>query len=130
MAQRIDHIGVAVADLEAALRLYRDLLGLPLEKVEEVPDQKLISYHLGIGESRIELLVPTSPDSVIARYLEKRGAGIHHVALAVEDVDAERARLVAEGLVPIGEPSIGAEGKRIQFFHPRSTGGVLLEICG
>jgi methylmalonyl-CoA/ethylmalonyl-CoA epimerase len=126
---RIDHLGIAVSDIEAALRLYRDALGMKLEEIEEVPSQKILSYHLRVGESHLELLRPTEPDSVIARYLEKNGAGIHHLALAVDDLDAERARLVAAGYQPIGEPSMGANGKRIQFFHPRSTGGILLEIC-
>jgi methylmalonyl-CoA epimerase len=126
---RIDHLGIAVADIDAALRLYRDTLGMNLEEVEEVASQKILSYHLRIGESQIELLRPSDPTSVIARFLEKHGPGIHHVAVGVEDLDVERARLVAAGFEPIGEPSMGANGKRIQFFHPRSTGGVLLEIC-
>jgi methylmalonyl-CoA/ethylmalonyl-CoA epimerase len=129
MIRKIDHIGVAVADIGRALSVYRDLLGLPCEQTEEVASQKLLSYHLRAGESHIELLVPTDPSSTIARYLEKRGEGIHHIALAVDDLDAERAKFVAGGLEPIGEPSMGANGKRIQFFHPRSTGGILLEIC-
>lgn len=129
MIRKIDHIGVAVADIEKALAVYRDLMGLPCDATEEVASQKLLSYHLRAGESHIELLVPTDPSSTIARYLEKRGEGIHHIALAVDDLDAERAKLVAGGLEPIGEPSSGANGKRIQFFHPRSTGGILLEIC-
>lgn len=126
---RIDHLGIAVADIDAALRLYRDALGMKLEEIEEVASQRILSYHLKIGESQIELLRPSDPSSVIARFLEKHGPGIHHVAIAVEDLGSERARLVAAGLEPIGEPSTGAGGKRIQFFHPRTTGGVLLEIC-
>jgi methylmalonyl-CoA/ethylmalonyl-CoA epimerase len=129
MIRKIDHIGVAVADIEKALAVYRDLIGLACEATEEVASQKILSYHLRAGESHIELLVPTDPSSTIARYLEKRGEGIHHIALAVDDFDAERTKLVAGGLEPIGEPSMGANGKRIQFFHPRSTGGILLEIC-
>jgi methylmalonyl-CoA/ethylmalonyl-CoA epimerase len=129
MTKKIDHIGIAVSDIEAALRIYRDSLGLVLEEVEEVPSQRLTSYHLRIGESHLELLTPSDPSSVIARFLEKKGAGIHHIALAVDDFDAERTRLLAAGLEPIGEPSIGAKSKQIQFFHPRSTGGILLEIC-
>ncbi len=127
----IDHIGIAVAEIEAALAIYRDAIGLALESVEEIPSQKLRSFHLRIGasESRFELLIPTDSSSVIASFLQKRGAGIHHVALQVDGLAAERARLVAAGLEPIGEPSTGANGKTIQFFHPRSTGGVLLEIC-
>jgi methylmalonyl-CoA epimerase len=129
MITRIDHIGIATGDIESALRIYRDTLGLEVDQVEEVSSQKLISYHLRCGESHLELLHPTDPDSVMARFLERKGPGIHHIALAVEDLDSERARLVAAGLEPLGEPSRGANGKRIQFFHPRSAGGVLLEIC-
>jgi methylmalonyl-CoA epimerase len=129
MILRIDHIGVAVSDVEAVLRLYRDALGLSLDEVEEVSAQKITSYHLRIGESHLELLQASEPGSVIARFIEKRGEGIHHIALAVDDFDRDRERLVASGLEPIGESSIGAGGKRIQFFHPRSAGGVLLEIC-
>lgn len=129
MSKRIDHVGIAVADIEAALRIYRDGLGLDLDQIEEVASQKLTSYHLRVGESHLELLTPNDPDSVVARFLEKKGPGIHHIALAVEDFDSERTRLIATGLDPIGEPSIGAGGKRIQFFHPKSTGGLLLEIC-
>ncbi len=129
MIRKIDHIGIAVSDAEKALGVYRDLLGLPCEEIEEVVSQKLLSYHLRAGESHLELLVPTDPSSTIARFLEKHGEGIHHIALAVDDLAAERARLVAGGLEPIGEPSMGANGKRIQFFHPRSAGGILLEIC-
>jgi methylmalonyl-CoA/ethylmalonyl-CoA epimerase len=125
----IDHIGIAVTDVEKVLGVYRDVLGLPCTEVEEVASQKILSYHLRTGGSRIELLVPTDPSSTIARFLEKRGAGIHHIALEVDDLAADRARLVAGGLEPIGGPSMGANGKTIQFFHPRSTGGVLLEIC-
>ncbi|MBM3287201.1 MAG: methylmalonyl-CoA epimerase [Candidatus Eisenbacteria bacterium] len=129
MSERIDHIGIAVADVAAALRVYRDLLGLDLESVEEVASQKLTTYHLRLGESAIELLSPTDPSSAVGRFLEKHGPGIHHVSIAVADLDAARARLVAGGMEPIGDPSTGAGGKRIQFFHPRTTGGVLLEIC-
>ena len=129
MPTRIDHIGIAVSDIDAALRTYRDGLGLKLDSIERITSQKLTTHHLRIGESHIELLHPTDPTSVIARFLEKKGAGIHHIALAVDDFDAERGRLIAAGLEPIGEPSIGAGGKHIQFFHPRTTEGVLLEIC-
>jgi methylmalonyl-CoA epimerase len=129
MPTRIDHIGIAVPDIEDALKLWRDALGLTCDQVEEIASQKLTSHHMRIGESHIELLTPNVPDSVIARYLEKRGGGIHHIALAVDDFDREREKLIAAGLEPIGEPSVGAGKKRIQFFHPRSTGGVLLEIC-
>ncbi len=129
MSLGIDHIGIAVTHVEEALTLWRGTLGLELAQIEEVPSQKLVSYHLRAGESHIELLSPTDPASVIHRFLEKNGPGIHHIALRVEDLDGMRARLLQSGYQPIGEPSMGASGKRIQFFHPKTTGGVLLEIC-
>lgn len=129
MIRKIDHVGIAVSNVEGAIKIYKDLLGLPCDQIEEVASQQIRSYHMRVGESHLELLAPTNPASTIARFLEKRGEGIHHIAIAVDDLAAERARLVAGGLEPIGEPSMGANGKMIQFFHPRTTGGVLLEIC-
>jgi len=128
--RKIDHIGIAVADAAAALKVFRDALGLELVGTEPVPSQKLVSYHLRVGESNLELLVPSDPESVIARFLEKRGPGIHHIALAVEDIAAEVERMKAAGLQPLAEkPSLGAGGKQVLFFHPQTTGGVLLELC-
>lgn len=130
MIKRIDHLGIAVLDPQRALTLYRDTLGLRLDQIEDIPSQKLVSYHLAIGESYLELLHATDDDSVIAKFLAKKGPGIHHLALEVDDIEAERARLEAEGLEPLSEePFIGAGGKKVLFFHPRTTGGVLLEIC-
>lgn len=130
MIRKIDHIGIAVADAEAALAVYRDTLGLELTASEPVADQQLISYHLRLGESHLELLAPTEPDSVIAKFLDRKGPGIHHIALAVDDIESEIARLKETGLQLLGEkPTIGAGGKKVIFFHPRSTGGVLLELC-
>ncbi len=130
MIQRIDHIGIAVADAEAALAIFRDALGLDLTETEPVESQKLVSYHLRVGESNLELLHPSDPESVIAKYLAKRGEGIHHIALAVDDIDAEIARLKAKNLKPLSDqPSMGAGGKRVIFFHPKTTGGVLIELC-
>ena len=131
MIRKIDHIGIATPDAEASLRIFRDALGLELGHTEEVASQKVTTYALGVGESSLELLVPTDPESAIAKYIAKRGQGIHHIALAVDDIDAELARMKAAGLEPLGEkPTPGAGGKRIIFFHPRTTGGVLLELCG
>lgn len=129
MIHRIDHIGIAVDDVEAALQMYAGALGLQLDHIEDVASQGIRSFHLPVGESRIEILAPLGPDSPVGRFLAKNGPGVHHVAFAVDDLDAARARMIAAGLAPIGEPSIGADGKRIQFFHPKSTGGVLIEIC-
>lgn len=130
MIKKIDHLGIAVSDAQAALAVWRDALGLEHFDTETVASQKIVSYHLKIGESNIELLAPTDPESPIAKFLEKKGAGIQHIALAVTDLDAEAERLKARGLQPIGElPTEGAGGKRILFFHPKTTGGVLLELC-
>jgi len=129
MIQRIDHIGIAVDDIEVALQMYAGPLGLKLEHIEEVSSQGIRSYHLPVGESRLELLASLTETSPIAKFLARNGPGIHHIAFAVDDLDAARAKMVASGLAPIGEPSLGADGKRIQFFHPKSTGGVLLELC-
>lgn len=130
MIRRIDHIGIAVADAEAALKVFRDALGLELIETEPVASQKLVSYHLKVGESNLELLVPDDPESVIAKFLEKRGPGIHHIALAVEDIASEVERMKAAGLQPLSEkPTLGAGGKQVLFFHPKTTGGVLLELC-
>lgn len=130
MIRKIDHIGIAVADAEAALAVFRDALGLELMETEAVRSQQVVSYHLRLGESTLELLHPSDPQSVIARFIEKKGAGIHHIALAVDDIVGETARLKQRGLQPLSEqPTPGAGGKRVLFFHPKTTGGVLLELC-
>lgn len=129
MIRKIDHIGIAVGNIESALRVFRDAMGLSVEGIEEVASQKIVAHQVRVGESRLELLEARGPDSVIARFIQKRGEGIHHIAFAVDDFDSERERLLTAGFEPIGKPSIGAGGKRVQFFHPRSTEGVLVEIC-
>ncbi|MNR94184.1 Glyoxalase/Bleomycin resistance protein/Dioxygenase superfamily protein [compost metagenome] len=127
---KIDHLGIAVRSIEAAMPLYTGMLGLELHEIEEVADQKVRTAVFPVGESRIELLEPTSPDSPVAKFLEKRGEGIHHVALGVQDVAAALAKLKAEGAQLIDEaPRKGAGGALIAFVHPKSTGGVLLELC-
>lgn len=127
---KIDHLGIAVHSIEAAMPLYTGMLGLELHEIEEVADQKVRTAVFPVGESRIELLEPTSPDSPVAKFLEKRGEGIHHVALGVDDVAAALAKLKAEGAKLIDEaPRKGAGGALIAFVHPKSTGGVLLELC-
>ncbi len=130
----VDHIGIAVADLEAGLRLYRDLLGLELERIEEVPTEKVRVAMLRLDRAgsrgHVELLQPTSSEGAIAKYLEKRGPGLHHVAVAVTDIEAVMAACAAAGLELLDRvPRTGAGGKRVAFVHPKSTGGVLLEIC-
>ena len=126
---KIHHLGVAVRSIDAALQVYRDGLGLPLGKRVRVEAEKVEAAMLAAGEPRIELLEPTSPDSVIARFLERRGEGLHHLALEVDDLEAAVARLKAQGArLTSDEIRIGAEGYRYVFVHPASAGGVLLEL--
>ena len=124
----IDHLGIAVASLEGALHFYRDQLGLTVTHRETVADEKVNVAMLAAGESRIELLEPTESDSVIGKFLEKHGPGLHHVSLRVPDLAAAVARLKAAGSRILNEPRIGAGGHRYVFVHPSSTGGVLLEL--
>lgn len=127
---KIDHLGIAVKSLEAALPLYTEVLTLPIHEEEEVEDQKVRTVIFQVGESRLELLEPTSPESPIAKFLEKRGEGLHHVALGVPDVAAALEHLKAKGCQLIDEkPRVGAGGALIAFVHPKSTHGVLLELC-
>lgn len=129
-ATRIDHIGVAVESLEEALPFYRDVLGLSFLGTEEVASQKVRVAMLGVGESRIELLEPTSDDSPIAGFLAKRGQGVHHIAYAVDDASAAVEELKEKGVRMIDEsPREGAGGARIAFVHPRASGRVLTELC-
>jgi methylmalonyl-CoA/ethylmalonyl-CoA epimerase len=125
----LDHIGIAVKDLESALGFYRDALGLEVEGSEEVASQRVRAHFLPVGGPRLELLEATAPDSPIARHLEKRGPGLHHLTLRVADVRAAVAQLKARGVRLIDdEPRPGAEGSLIAFVHPASTGGVLIEL--
>ncbi|HEY9898350.1 MAG TPA: methylmalonyl-CoA epimerase [Pantanalinema sp.] len=127
---RIDHLGIAVHSLADAMPMYTEGLALPLHEIEEVPDQKVRTAIFEVGESRLELLEPTDPDSPIAKFLEKRGEGIHHVALGVADVAEALSHLKARGYRLIDEaPRKGAGGALIAFVHPKSTHGVLLELC-
>jgi len=128
--EKIAHIGVAVRDLEPQVHLYRDLLGLELINDEVVEDQKVRVVMFKIGESTIELLCPTSDDSPVARFLERSGEGIHHVAYEVHDLTAQLRRLDAQGVELIDKsPRKGAHGQHIAFVHPRATFGVLTELC-
>ena len=125
----IDHIGIAVRSLEEAMAFYRDTLGLPLAEVEEVADQKVRTAIFCTGEGRVELLEPTSPESPIAKFLEKRGEGIHHMAVRVTDIQAKLAELEASGAQLIDRsPRVGAGGHLIAFVHPKAAHGVLLEL--
>jgi len=129
MAMKIDHIGIATRGIQDALAFYRDALGLDVIETEEVADQMVRVAMLPLGESRIELLEATSEDSPIARFLEKRGPGIHHIALQVDDINAALADLRQNGARLIDQqPRQGAGGCLVAFVHPSSTGGVLLEL--
>jgi methylmalonyl-CoA epimerase len=126
---KIDHIGIATRGIDDAAKFYRDVLGLEVAETEEVAGQKVRVAMLPIGESRIELLEATSEDSPISRFLEKRGPGIHHLAVEVDDIQAALADLRQAGARLIDEaPRRGAGGCLVAFVHPLSTGGVLLEL--
>jgi methylmalonyl-CoA/ethylmalonyl-CoA epimerase len=125
----LDHVGIAVKDLGEALAFYRDALGLEITAPEEVASQRVRVRFLPVGEAALELLEPTAPDSPIAKYLEKRGAGLHHVALRVDDIRAALAELKARGVRLIDEqPRPGAHNSLVAFLHPASTHGVLVEL--
>ena len=127
---RLDHIGIAVEDLEASCTVYRDVLGIEPGGIEEVADQKVKVAFFPVGDSKIELLEPTAGDSPIAQFIRKRGAGIHHMAIRVDDLEAALDRAREAGIRLIDEePRAGAGNARIAFVHPKSTGGVLLELC-
>ncbi|MGA1373318.1 MAG: methylmalonyl-CoA epimerase [Flavobacteriales bacterium] len=125
---RIDHLGIAVRDLDAAERIYTDLLGTPPYKREEVADEGVLTSFFRVGESKIELLAATHDDSPIARHVASRGEGLHHVAFHVDDLSAELARLEALGYRRISGPKPGADGMRIAFLHPSDTSKVLVEV--
>lgn len=126
---KIDHIGVATRAIEEAAGFWLSALGVSEIETEEVADQKVRVAMLPLGESRLELLEATSPDSPISKFIEKRGPGIHHLAVRVEDINAALAQLRGQGVRLIdNEPRIGAGGCLVAFVHPSSTGGVLLEL--
>jgi methylmalonyl-CoA/ethylmalonyl-CoA epimerase len=128
--RKIEHIGIAVKDLEESSALYEKLLGTTCYKTEEVPSEGVRTAFFKFGPNKIELLEATSANSPIARFLEKRGEGIHHIAFEVADLKAEISRLQNEGFTLINEtPKLGADQKMVVFLHPKSTGGVLVELC-
>ena len=125
----LDHIGISVKDLTAALAFYRDALGLEIEAPEDVPSQHVRAHFIPVGGARLELLEATSPDSPIAKAIEKRGPGLHHITLRVSDIHAALSQLRSRGITLIDDvPRAGAEGSLIAFVHPASTGGVLIEL--
>ncbi|HVC06345.1 MAG TPA: methylmalonyl-CoA epimerase [Solirubrobacterales bacterium] len=126
---RIDHIGVAVEDIEAGIALYREGFEMELTHRETVESQGVEAVLLAVGDGHVELLRPLGPETAVGRFLARKGAGLHHVAYAVEDIDATLARVAAAGIEAIdSEPRVGIRDSRVAFLHPRSTGGVLTEI--
>jgi methylmalonyl-CoA/ethylmalonyl-CoA epimerase len=130
MPKKISHIGIAVESIDEALPFYTEVLGLEFEGTEVVAEQKGKVASLVIGESRIELPEPTPPDSPVAKFLEKNGPGIHHLAYQVDGLEARLASLKGQGVRLIDEsPRLGAHHSRIAFLHPKASGGVLTELC-
>jgi methylmalonyl-CoA/ethylmalonyl-CoA epimerase len=126
----IEHIGIAVKNLEEAIKYYEDLFGLKCYKIEEVTDQKVKTAFFKVGETKIELLESTASDGPIANFIEKRGEGIHHLAFAVKDLQGALDEVSSKGVRLIDQkPRKGAEGLNIAFLHPKSTYGVLTELC-
>lgn len=126
----IEHIGIAVTNLNEAIGYYENILGLKCYKIEEVPDQKVRTAFLKIGQTKIELLESTDPEGPVGKFLEKRGEGVHHIAFAVENIEEHLKDAESKGIKLIDTvPRKGAEGLSIAFLHPKSTFGVLTELC-
>ena len=129
MFGRIDHIGVAVDDLDEAIALYEQRLGMPVQHRETVEEQGVEAVLLGVGQSHVELLRPLGPDTAVGRFLERSGPGLHHVAYGTDDIQSALDDVRSAGLQLIDEqPRIGIRGSRVAFLHPKSTGGVLTEL--
>ncbi len=128
-AKGVDHVAIAVKNLDAAIAFYRDVVGLELQEIEEVPGQQVRTAIFGHGMGRIELICPTSPDTGVARFLDKRGEGLHHICIEVDDIDAALDALRQAGAPLIDEvPQPGAGGARVAFVHPKGARGVLTEL--
>lgn len=128
--KKIEHIGIAVKDLDKSNELFTNLFGEPHYKVEEVTSEGVKTSFFKVGDNKIELLEATKPDSPIAKFIEKKGEGIHHIAFDVDDIEAEIKRLKASGFIVLNEePKQGADNKLVVFLHPKSTNGVLIELC-
>jgi methylmalonyl-CoA/ethylmalonyl-CoA epimerase len=128
--KKIEHLGIAVKNLDDAEKVYEALLGVPSYKREEVASENVITSFFKVGKNKIELLASTDPQGVIAKYIEKKGEGIHHVAFAVKNIKKEMKRLKAEGFILLNEePKRGADNKWVCFIHPKTTNGVLVELC-
>ncbi|MFT4415669.1 methylmalonyl-CoA epimerase [Fredinandcohnia humi] len=130
MIKKIDHIGIAVSSIENSLPFYTNILNLQLEGIEVVESEQVKVAFLKIGESKLELLEPLSTESSIASFIEKRGEGIHHIALGVNSIEERISEIKANGIKMLqDEPKLGAGGAKIAFMHPKTTGRVLLELC-
>ncbi|HHV19844.1 MAG TPA: methylmalonyl-CoA epimerase [Thermoanaerobacterales bacterium] len=130
MIEKLDHIGVAVKSIEESMLVYTEILGLKVTDIETVEEQKVRTAFIPVGESKIELLESTSPDGPIAKFIEKRGEGIQHIALRVDDLKQKLEELKQKGVRLIDEnPRIGAGGAKIAFIHPKTTKGILIELC-
>jgi methylmalonyl-CoA/ethylmalonyl-CoA epimerase len=126
----IEHIGIAVANLEAAISFYEKVLGLTCYNVEEITDQKVRTAFFMVGQTKIELLQSTDPDGPIGKFITKKGEGIHHIAFSVEKIEEQLVHVAKQGIALIdSKPRKGAEGLDIAFLHPKSTSGVLIELC-
>jgi len=126
---RVSHIGIAVKSIEERLKIWRDVFGLQLERIEEVPEQKVKVAVLPLKDVNIELIEPLSEDSTISRFIEKRGEGLHHICIEVDDIEKMLAEMKIANMKLIDEvPRVGAGGKKIVFIHPRDIGGVLIEL--
>lgn len=128
--EKIEHIGIAVKDLDASNNLFASLFGKPHYKIEEVKSEGVKTSFFDVGPNKIELLEATNPESPIAKFIAKKGEGIHHIAFAVTDIKAEITRLKSEGFTVLNEePKFGADNKLVAFLHPKTTNGVLIELC-
>ncbi|MGB4293563.1 MAG: methylmalonyl-CoA epimerase [Bacteroidales bacterium] len=126
----IEHIGIAVANLEASVKIYEEVFGLKCYKIEEVPGQKVRTAFFRVGDTKIELLESTDPEGPIGKFIEKKGEGLHHIAFAVEDIKEGIADAISQGAQMINqEPVKGTDDMLVAFLHPKSTRGVLIEIC-
>jgi len=126
----IEHIGIAVKDLETAIKYYEDVLGMQCYSIEEVADQKVKTAFFMVGQTKIELLESTAPDGPIGKFIEKKGEGVHHIAFAVNNIEKQLEKAESKGIQLIDkQPRRGAEGLDIAFLHPKSTHGVLTELC-
>jgi len=126
--KKINHVAVVVADIDNALEFWQDALGIALDRTEDVPSQQAKVAFLPVGDSEVELVQPTSQDSGTARFLQERGGGMHHLCLQVDDIHGILARLKAKGVRLINEEPLELEGRKMAFIHPKSAGGVLIEL--